>query len=128
MTLSALGYLDAEVSITLCDDATIAELAGRYGRPRRATDVLAFSMPEGVGGDLCAGVLGDVIVSVETADRHARRRRVALAAELRDLVIHGVLHLVGMDHMRPAERADMRSVERHLRWLLADDTAHEPRR
>lgn len=114
-----MGFLDAELSITLCDDAEIAELAGRYGRPRRATDVLAFPLAEGASGDHSGSVLGDVIISLETAERHACARRVPLDAELRDLVIHGVLHLVGMDHARPTERRDMRAVERHLRWLVS---------
>jgi probable rRNA maturation factor len=119
MALSALGYLDAELSITLCDDATIADLAGRYGRPHRATDVLAFPLAEGVSGDHSGTMLGDVVISVETAERNARRHRVPLDRELRNLVIHGTLHVVGMDHIRPAERRDMQAVERHLRWLVS---------
>ena len=46
-------------------------------------------------------------------------RRVALEQELRDLLIHGVLHLLGMDHERPADARHMKALEEHLRWTLA---------
>ncbi len=116
--LSALGFPDAELSVTLVGDAAIAELAGRFGRARRATDVLAFPLSEGEGADFRGNALGDVILSVERAEAQARERRVPLDAELRDLVIHGVLHLLGMDHASPAQTRAMRGIEDHLRWEL----------
>jgi len=93
-----LDFPDAELSITLTDDATIATLAGDYGRARRPTDVLAFSMLEGIGAEHRGASLGDVVVSLDTAERQARERGVSLDCELRNLLIHGVLHLLGMDH------------------------------
>jgi probable rRNA maturation factor len=114
-----LGFLDAELSITLVDDPEIAELASAYGRANRATDVLAFSMLEGPGSEHRGDLLGDVVVSIETAERQARHRRVSLDRELRDLVIHGALHCVGMDHERADDRRRMRALEDHLRWELA---------
>jgi probable rRNA maturation factor len=113
-----LGSTEAELSIALVDDAEIARLAGDFGRRRRATDVLAFAQREGRGrGDsLC---LGDVVISLDTARRQAARRGVPLERELRALLIHGCLHLHGLDHVRRADRARMRALERHLEWELA---------
>ncbi len=96
----------------------MAELAGRFGRPARPTDVLSFSALEGEGAEFRGELLGDVVISLETADRQARERRVALDHELRDLLIHGVLHLFGMDHERPSDARAMRELEDHLRWTL----------
>lgn len=113
-----MGCLDAELSVTLTDDAAIADLAGRYGRPRRPTDVLAFALAEGEGAEYRGAALGDVVISLDTAARQATARRTALDRELEDLMIHGVLHLLGMDHGTPAEARNMRALESHLRWTL----------
>jgi probable rRNA maturation factor len=113
-----LGFLDAELGITLVDDARIAELAGAYGRSSEPTDVLAFSMLEGEGSEHRGELLGDVVVSIETAEQQARARGLPLDAELRDLVIHGVLHLAGLDHQSAADARRMRELEDHLRWEL----------
>ena len=115
--LSALGFLEAELSVSLTSDSEIAELAGRYGRPAAATDVLAFALAEGGYTGSC---LGDVIISIDSAERQARDRKLDLDRELRDLLIHGVLHLMGMDHQRAADTRAMRALEDHLRWQLAD--------
>jgi probable rRNA maturation factor len=116
-----LGFLDSELGITLVDDARMAELAGTYGRRPEPTDVLAFSMLEGEGSDHRGHLLGDVVVSIDTAERQARARRVSLDAELRDLVIHGILHLIGLDHERAVDARQMRQLEAHLRWELGRD-------
>ncbi len=113
-----MGFPDAELSITLLRDDEMAELAGRFGRSARATDVLAFSTLEGEGARHRGDVLGDVVISLETTDRQARQRRVGLQRELDDLLIHGVLHLVGMDHEREVDAYYMRHVERVMRWTL----------
>ena len=114
-----MGFLDEELSVHLTTDEQMAELAGRFGRPRRPTDVLAFSMLEGEGVEFRGACLGDVVISIETAKRQAERRSVALDDELRDLLIHGVLHLVGMDHANSAQARNMRALEDHLRWELS---------
>ena len=92
--LAALGRADREVHVTVVDDRRIRALNARYLGTRRATDVLAFDLAGPGPGRLW----GEVIVSAETAARHARRLRVPLAVELDLLVVHGLLHLAGMDH------------------------------
>ncbi len=113
-----MGWTDAELSISLVDDAAIARLAGDYGRRRRATDVLSFPTAEGPGAEYAGRLLGDVVISLDTAKRQAASRGVPLARELDDLLIHGCLHLLGMDHARAPDRIRMRALERHLRWEL----------
>ena len=115
-----MGSTDAELSITLVSDPQIARLADRFGRPARPTDVLAFALREGRGAAHRGGCLGDVLISVETAESQARAECRPLDAELRDLLIHGVLHLLGMDHETgPADARRMRALEEHLRWEIA---------
>ncbi len=122
-TLGALGFRDAELSVTLTSDEAISQIAGDFGRARRPTDVLAFSLLEGPGAEFRGDVLGDVIVSLDSAERQALRRGVPLQAELRQLLIHGVLHVLGMDHERAADRRRMRELEDHLSWTLRQGDA-----
>ena len=103
--LSALGATEAELSIAFVDDAQMRELNRRYRRLDRTTDVLAFAQGE-------RGLLGDVVISVETAVRRVGTRR--LPAELGRYLVHGILHLMGWDHHAPAERRAMRRQERQL--------------
>jgi len=116
--LGVLGRVDAELSVTLVSDAEIAEIAGRFGRAARPTDVLAFPTREGPGAEHCGDVIGDVVLSVDTADRQAVERAVSLDRELGELLAHGVLHLLGMDHEREADAREMRVLEAHLRCTL----------
>ena len=113
-----MGCPEAEVSITLVDDDAIAELAGRFGRPAHPTDVLSFPLREGEAARFGGACLGDVILSVETAERQAGARGMALDRELSDLLIHGMLHLLGMDHERSEDTRAMRGLEQQLRWEL----------
>jgi len=113
-----LGWTDGELSVSLVDDVEIARLAGDYGRRRHATDVLSFPAAEGPGGRFAGPVLGDVVISLDTAKRQAARRGLTLARELDALLIHGCLHVLGMDHLRAGDRARMRALEAHLRWEL----------
>jgi probable rRNA maturation factor len=115
-----LGSTDSELSISLVSDSEIARIAGRFGRPARPTDVLAFALAEGRGAAHRGPCLGDVLISLDTAARQARRARRPLDLELRDLLIHGVLHLLGMDHETGRSDAlGMRALEEHLRWEIA---------
>ena len=97
-----------EASFLLTDDAAIHELNRDYRHKDRPTDVLAFAQREGPGGALHPGLLGDVIISVETARRQQKRRGPrGLAIELRFLAAHGLCHLLGYDHNDDAEEATM---------------------
>jgi len=121
MLLETLGEPDEELTIVLVDDALIRDLNRRFRKKDRSTDVLAFAMREGRRAPGDERLLGDIVISIETATRQARQHRRSVAAELRTLVIHGVLHLLGYDHERSAAQARrMRAKERELGEALGD--------
>lgn len=108
----------AELSILLVSDPEMRALNRRWRGRDRPTDVLAFAQREGAGG-APDGLLGDVVISVETARRQAKARGASLAGEGERLLVHGLLHLLGYDHERSAAEARrMQRRERALaRWL-----------
>lgn len=105
--LTYLELPDASVSVFLCDDAIIQELNRTYRNKNKPTDVLSFSMNEGerLGGD--SSLLGDIIVSIDTAARQAPALGHTLTEEVTSLVIHGLLHLLGYDHMTARDSKKM---------------------
>jgi len=112
--LRAVGEARSELSVALVDDAEIETLNTRWrGRPQ-ATDVLSFSLLEGDFADRRGGLLGDVVISVETAARQASERHRGLNEVVTRLLIHGVLHLVGYDHEDEDEARRMRREERRI--------------
>jgi probable rRNA maturation factor len=101
-------------------------LNARYRGIDRPTDVLAFAMRDGPFAGLHPQVLGDVVLSAETALRQARARRHSLTVELTHLLIHGTLHLLGYDHeISPADARLMRAKEREL-WGLVKPLMNAP--
>ena len=85
------------VAVCLVSDRKMRQLNRTYGRRDRSTDVLSFRA--GPVPDGCAERhLGDIVISVETARRQARRARHSLGRELKILALHGYLHLLGHDH------------------------------
>jgi probable rRNA maturation factor len=88
------------LSVLLTDDDTMRDLNRRYRGVDAATDVLAFPQP----GE---ALLGDVAISVETAQRQAARRRHSLDRELEILLVHGILHLLGWDDTTAQQRRRM---------------------
>jgi len=92
---------DAELSVLLCDDPFIAELNLRYRKINAQTDVLAFSQAterELALPALSYSVLGDIVISLETVERHCKGDRAAMREEIRLLFCHGLLHLLGYQH------------------------------
>ena len=112
--LDALGRTRAELSLALVDDATGAELNQRFRGREGATDVLSFALLEGPHAQHRGALLGDVVIALGVARRQADARGTPLEAECRRLLIHGVLHLLGYDHARPAETRVMQAKERAL--------------
>jgi probable rRNA maturation factor len=105
--LEALDMPRAELSLMLCDDPTIHVLNRQHRRKNKPTDVLAFALREGTalsGGD---ELLGDVVISLDTARRQAEERGHSLWAEVTMLLAHGLLHLLGYDHNTDAEERRM---------------------
>jgi len=116
--LAGLELGGAELSVLLVSDAEMQRLNRDWRGKDRPTDVLAFAQGEGAGG-APDGLLGDVVISVDTARRQARAGRRRLGPEAERLLVHGLLHLLGYDHERSAREASrMRRKERELAgWL-----------
>ena len=114
--LRALGRGRSSACVVLTDDDEIRTLNRTYRKHDRATDVLSFHLQELAGEDDPAGdgvALGDIVISVETARRRAPGGRIE--PELHRLAIHGLCHLFGHDHKKPAEAKVMFALERRLR-------------
>lgn len=113
--LNVLEFPDAELSISLVNDREITEINRRYLQRPRPTDVLSFSMREGDFSEINPYLLGDVVISIETAQRQAESNRHTLEEEVCLLLIHGILHLFGYDHEAPGPQAKkMRKKEKEL--------------
>ena len=106
----AEGRRDLDVALRLTDDATIHVLNRDWRGKDRPTDVLAFAQREAAAAD--AGLLGDIVISVDTARRQAKR---GLYAELIHLASHGLCHLLGYDHRDDEEERVMNTRAAALR-------------
>ncbi len=105
MILSALACDRAELSIFITDDREIQKLNHTWRGIEKPTDVLAFSQQEGQGPNLFPDLLGDVVISIETAKRQAIENGHDIDRELDLLLVHGILHLLGYDHEQDAKQA-----------------------
>lgn len=110
----AEGRADLEVALRLCDDAAIHELNRDYRSKNKPTDVLAFAQREAATAD--SALLGDIVISVDTARRQARK---GLYAELLHLASHGLCHLLGYDHRDDEEERVMNARAAALRTEAA---------
>eukprot|EP00871_Galdieria_phlegrea_P002931 jgi/Galph1/3639/GphlegSOOS_G2252.1 len=100
-----------ELSVVLCSDQFIRNLNKHWRDKNEATDVLSFPQDDDE-------LLGDIIISVDTARRQAEERCYSLYDELRVLLVHGFLHLVGFDHEEEEMRNKMSQAETHLLYSL----------
>jgi len=115
LTTLELGH--AELSVLLTNDAEIHALNLAHRAKDKPTDVLSFPLDEGGGADgRVSGtrVLGDVVISLDTAARQARGRKRELIPEVRFLLAHGLLHLLGYDHANSTEKREMDAMTRRL--------------
>lgn len=103
--LEKLGETDCELSLLLTDDAEIQALNRAYRDLDKATDVLSFPQDEDAVNESGDTLLGDVVISVETAARQAEEHHLSFNEELILLAIHGILHLLGYDHERSPQDA-----------------------
>jgi len=101
-TLRGEGHVDVELSVSFVDEAEIEDLHVRYMDEPGPTDVLSF--PLGDVDEDGVRLLGDVVIAPAVA---ARNNPEDPSAELRLLLVHGILHLLGYDHEADAEKAEM---------------------
>ncbi|MDO8611548.1 MAG: rRNA maturation RNase YbeY [Dehalococcoidia bacterium] len=109
-----------ELSVTVTDDETVRSLNREYAGEDEVTDVLSFSQREGeefVSPPEGAPQLGEVVIAYPQATRQAQERGHSAEAEVEQLLVHGVLHLLGYDHAEPEEARRMREREEALSHL-----------
>lgn len=106
----------------MTDDAQIRDLNQTYRGIDAPTNVLSFPMQEGEFSDLTPGLLGDVVISCETAEREADEAGIDISERMSQLLIHGILHLVGYDHERgDADESAMEDKSLELMKILEPD-------
>ena len=126
---SALADIDTpvEIAIRLTNDAEVHILNRSYRQKDKPTNVLSFPMvaPEEMDGLAEAGepeiMLGDIVLAKETCAREAADKGIAVNAHATHLIVHGVLHLIGFDHITDADAEEMEGLER----LIMADLGHD---
>ena len=103
--LSALDCPEGELSIVLVDDVRIADLNETYLQHTGPTNVISFPMREGDFSEINPQLLGDVVISVDTCAREAEEAGIAMEMRLDQLLVHGILHLLGYDHVHSESEA-----------------------
>lgn len=124
-----MEYNDHEISILFTDDTEIKKLNNTYRSIQKPTNVLSFPMLDN-SDDNKDGIilpktnlLGDVVISVETAIKEAEQANISMEQRISQLLIHGILHLIGYDHEKGEDhfvKMEKKSIE--LIKLIEDDT------
>ncbi len=110
--MRAAGEDGAAISVSLVDDAAIRSINREHRGKDKPTDVLSFPLQPDAGDP--ERLLGDIVISIETARRQAAGYDAPLQREVYRLLIHGLLHVLGHDHEKAGERARMEAEERRL--------------
>lgn len=114
--LNIMDCANKELSISFVDDKTIQQLNNNYLQRDNSTNVLSFSLQEGEYGNINPNILGDIVISAETAQRDATIGNLSLSEEIDFLIIHGLLHLLGFNHENTtkSQTTKMRMKEKEL--------------
>jgi len=119
-----LGYPNTELSLLFTDDKRITELNRRYLKRHGPTNVLAFPMTDGPQAELQSPMLGDIVISLDAAERDAQAGGESLEKTVDRLLIHGLLHLLGYDHEKSEQEAQRmnKETERLLALITTSDS------
>ncbi|MBU1162498.1 MAG: rRNA maturation RNase YbeY [Proteobacteria bacterium] len=104
--LNALACHDSEISILIVDDPQIAILNKKYLRRYGPTNVIAFPMRTEQFSNINPELLGDVVISIETAEKEGKSIGISMEERFTQLLVHGILHLLGYDHEKSEQEAD----------------------
>lgn len=107
-----LNLPSGEINLTFVDDVEIQKLNLEYSGNDYATDVLSFSYLES-GGPI-ENVIGEIAISVETANRQADNANMSLGEEVALLAMHGILHIAGLDHQSEEEQSNLQDIQREI--------------
>lgn len=114
--MAALGSVQGDVVVLLADDAVVQDLNARFRNKDKPTNVLSFPAAESAFPHL-----GDVVLGLEYCVAEAEAQGKTLKAHLSHLVVHGVLHLLGYDHIEDEEAEEMEGEERSILGALGFD-------
>ena len=125
--LREIGKDNWDLSILLCNDAVIAGLNSRFRGKNQATDVLSFVQAEGkqFPGVETQFLPGDIVISFDSMRRNALKNKISEDEELRRLLIHGILHLNGMNHLSNRKNEPMLLVQEQILSRLAGERIME---
>ena len=119
-----MGYTESELSVLIVDDSEMARLNQQYRQIAHTTDVLSFPMLEGQFGGIAPEMLGDVVISAQTAKAMSEETGSTFESVLDLLLIHGILHLLGLDHETgPVEAKKMKLRTEELLSMLGHSGA-----
>ena len=121
--LAEIGRDNWDLSVLLCDDKTIAGLNAQYRGKDEATDVLSFALGAEIPGEdgSLRRLPGDIVISLDTLGENAGYFETAEDEELRRLLIHGILHLDGMDHQTNGKEEPMIALQERILAQLAEE-------
>jgi len=120
--LQEVGLHEIELSILFCNGETIRSLNAQYRNKDSVTDVLSFSQQEGMSEGFNENILGDLVICSERAKQQAEDQNVSILEEIRRLMIHGILHLLGYEHENGGEEADIMQKEELKLMLTVEET------
>jgi probable rRNA maturation factor len=121
LVLDEKGRNNAEVSIVFVDDAEMRNLNRNLRGAAKSMDVLAFPINDGKFASINPDLLGDIVISVPTAQKRAAMKEHSLERELTILLIHGLLHLFGYDHQADNEASLMKDYEQEYLMLVEEE-------
>lgn len=125
--LKSMGSEKAVIGVTLVDDRIIHELNKKYRKKNKPTDVLSFALRDGkISTDISADLIGDVVISIETTIRQAKDYKHSFEKEFKILLIHGILHLFGYDHIKEKDYNIMKKKEKTV-FILIEDLQLKPK-
>jgi probable rRNA maturation factor len=106
-----LGYPDHELSLLIVDDPQIETINREYLQHEGPTNVISFAMREGEFAQVSPLLLGDVVISADTAEKEANFAGISFRQRLIELLIHGMLHLAGFDHEQDKAEAQIMEIK-----------------
>ena len=122
-TLDLLGQKNWELSVLFCSNRYIKSLNAQYRNRDEPTDVLSFSPGEKIPGARGRYIAGDIVISLDAVEENARFFKVSGEEELRRLLVHGILHLSGYDHVTNKAEEPMLKTQEEILIRLAEENA-----
>lgn len=122
VTLNYYDEASTEITVVIDTDTFIQNLNKQYRGIDNATDVLSFDIDH-IDPETGRRYLGDIIISGDTVVRNAKANGVALIGEIRLLIVHGILHLLGYDHATPEEEQEMWAEQAKIIDIIKDTSS-----